>query len=56
MAESQGRKSPPISVREGWTVQEFYTHGMKKRFRAVHQSGDKGPIRKSYNSAAADTQ
>ena len=42
----------------GYFIQEYFTHGMKTRFRAWIGSSDLGTIlakeRKSYNSAVAD--
>ena len=54
---STGRKNPPISPATGFSIQEVFTLGMKLRFQAVPASKGsvKGPLRKSYNSAAADT-
>lgn len=54
MSESTGRKNPPIQPKTGWSVRDVLTAGFKIRYQA-YTEGTTGPLRKSYNSAAADT-
>lgn len=49
------RTNHPITPAPGTSVQEVLTPGFKTRYQAETGQG-KGPLRKSYNSAAADTQ
>lgn len=48
------RTNPPFQPAPGTSVSEVMTQGYKTRYQAETSSG-KGPLRKSYNSAAADT-
>ena len=52
---STGRKNPPIQPKTGWSVRDILTAGYRTRYQAHADDGTTGPLRKSYNSAAADT-
>ncbi len=54
MTESTKPRKQPIPVAAGFQVRERCTGGMRFRFQAVGD-GYTGPLRKSHNSAAADT-
>lgn len=55
MAEANGRKTPALQPKSGWNVLSIITHGFRERWHAVTPAGIRGPLRKSYNSAVADT-
>lgn len=52
------RKNPPIQSKSGWSIREVVTVGMRRRYQAIPPDAHANsaiPLRKSYNSAAADT-
>ncbi len=49
------RTNPPIPVAPGFTIREVVTAGYKIRYRAEAPDHTAEPLRKSENSAAADS-